>query len=253
MIVERINEFYQASEKNETFRFRPSGLGDCLRKQAFLLSGMEPFPPSPESLRVFELGHQRGEALERAACEAFRDARSQVPVRIEHGSIVLNGTCDLWIPSLRTIVDFKTVGGFGAGLLATEGVSIDYQLQVHAYRDGLARAEEMKVRDLRALIVYECKDADSRKGIRSGQLIELEVPWTEELEGKYLDRLDQLGRLSILKDVGQLDPYGVEGLPKEHWKCRVGKDGKPLYCSIGPERGRCHALQRTAAPKGRDG
>ena len=266
VIVEKLNELYQGQAKSEPFRFRPSGLGDCARKQAFLLSGMEPFPPSPESLRVFELGHQRGEALERAAMEAWPDARSQVPVRISHGKLELSGTCDLWIPSIRTVVDFKTVGGYGAGMLSTEGVSLDYQLQVHAYRAGMVEAERsdwkgdpfeeeppVGAEEIRCLIVYECKDSDSRKGIRAGQLIELEVPWTEELEAKYQDRLNQLERLAILKEIGQLDPYKVEGLPADSWKCRNGKDGLPLYCSIGSERGRCHELQRTASTKGPTG
>ena len=56
MIVEKLNERYLEldAKERQPFRFRPSGLGDCLRKQAWLLSGLEPEPLSPEALRIFE-------------------------------------------------------------------------------------------------------------------------------------------------------------------------------------------------------
>lgn len=245
-IVERINELYlkRAAAEAQPFRFRPSALGGCLRQQAFLLSGMEPLPNSPESERVFELGHQRGLRLEEMLKEAYPDARTQVPVRIPLGKYELVGTADAWIPSLRTVVDFKTAGGFAAGLLAKDGVSVDYQLQVHAYRAALAQhaaGERLLVREYRAVIIYECKDSDARKGVRAGQLIEMEVPWTEGLEEQYQTRLREIEALLIRKDQGTLDPNVVVGLPKSHWRCKLSADGTtPLYCSVGSIRGKCH-------------
>lgn len=261
MLVEKLNELYlkRAAAEAQPFRFRPSALGGCLRQQAFLLSGMEPLPNSPESERVFELGHQRGLRLEELLKEAYPDARTQVPVRIPLGKYEITGTADAWIPSLRTVVDFKTAGGFAAGLLAKDGVSVDYQLQVHAYRHAIAidwafsgdpdalfelttRASIAPLcRSLRAVIIYECKDSDSRKGIRAGQLIEMEVPWTEGLEEQYQTRLREIEALLIRKDQGTLDPNVVVGLPKSHWRCRMEDDGTtPKYCPVGSIRGKCH-------------
>jgi len=288
VISERLDEWYQlkgvrdAKERAEQYgghKIGPSNLADCLRKHAFLLSGLTPEPISPESLRVFELGHQRGEQLERACKEIWPDAQSQVAIEIPLGNFKLQGTCDLWIPSLHTIVDFKTIGSFGAGLLAqkrcavcmgngyldverepwkvtciecrgsgiTGGVSEEYQLQVHAYRWGLAFHAGYSVlsscpgpETIRCLIVYEAKDSDARKGIEAGKLIELEVPWTLALEKRYQERLLAIEGLLIRKAQGNLDPLQVPGLPKDHWKCRTHADGRPKYCPVGPKRGQCH-------------
>jgi len=270
MISERLDEWYQlkgtrdAKERAEEYgghKIGPSNLADCLRKHAFLLSGLAPEPISPESLRVFELGHQRGEQLERACKEIWPDAQSQVAIEIPLGNFKLQGTCDLWIPSLRTIVDFKTIGSFGAGLLK-DGVSEEYQLQVHAYRDALWEEAIQIVAckrhkayttasanalvgltgpaDIHCLIVYEAKDSDARKGIEAGKLIELEVPWTPALEKRYQERLLAIEGLLIRKEQGNLDPLQVPGLPKDHWKCRTHADGRPKYCPVGPKRGQCH-------------
>jgi len=257
LIVEKLNEAYLRQGKKDReerpFKFGPSNLSDCLRKSAFLLSGMEPEPFSPEQLRVFELGHQRGAKLEMLAQEMWPDAQAQVPIRIPIGKFEIKGTADLWIPSLRTVVDFKTVGAYGAGLLTTEGVSEDYKLQVHAYRDALTKDPiELPVRvgekdllvlgmahpeAIRACIIYECKDSDARKGIKGGQLIELDVPWTEELEERYQQRLMDIEGMLIRKEQGNLDPTAYAELPlddkgKKSWKCR--------YCSIGEQRGGCY-------------
>lgn len=257
MIVEHLNQAYAARPPDREFRISPSNLGGCMRQLAFLLNGLEPEPVSPESQRVFELGHQRGEALEAVAKAVWPDARSQVPIRIPLGKYELRGTLDLWIPSLRTIVDFKTVGAYGATLLGKEGPSEEYQIQVHAYRDGLASASALLGCELeggaeliRCVIVYEAKDSDSasnfgkpvagRTPVKAGQLIECEVPWTEELEKRYQARLMAAEGLLIRKEQGSLNPYDVKGLDKGHWKCRSDKDGKSLYCPVGAIKGRCH-------------
>jgi hypothetical protein len=258
MIAQALNEKYRAlsakQEAERPFKFGPSSLGDCMRKQAFLLSGMQGDPISVEQARVFELGHQRGAHLEQLAREIWPDAISQVAVSIPLGKFTLRGTCDLWIPSLLTVVDFKTAGAFGAGLLATEGVSEDYQLQIHAYRDGLASSylygsmmpeEAVDPSGIRGVIVYEVKDSDARRGVKAGSLIEMEVPWTEALEKRYQDRLLTIEGLMIRHDQGNLDPFQIPPLPlekgKKSWKCRVDeKTGKPLYCRVGPIRGRCY-------------
>lgn len=260
-IAQALDRWYSEKAKRDTEERKahkngsplgPSSLGDCLRKQAFLLAGLEPLPLAPEQVRVFELGHQRGAALEEAAKELWPDAKTQVPVSIPMGKYTLRGTCDLWIPSERLVVDFKTIGAFGAGLLETEGVSEEYKLQVHAYRWDLAlqvskwtaddqfdrTTHEDYARRVRCVVVYEVKDSDSRKGVKAGQLREHEVPWTEELEERYQTRLRELEGLLIRKDQGTLDPYVVPELPLEangkmNWKCRG-------YCSVGVERGRCY-------------
>lgn len=238
MIAERLNDWYAAKGRRDQaergFKFGPSNLGSCLRQQAFLLSGMEPLPLAPEAVRTFELGHQRGEALEAACRELWPDAQSQVPIRIPIGQFEIRGTCDLWIPSLRTVVDFKTQATFGFGLLDTEGVSEEYKLQVHAYRDAIAIDGKAGIR---AVLVYEAKDSDARKGIRAQQLKELEVPWTQELEGRYQTRLREIEGMLIRKEQGTLVPKDYPELPlgangRQSWKCK--------FCSVGVERGECY-------------
>jgi hypothetical protein len=252
VIADAIDAWYAEQKEEREFRISPSSLGDCLRKLAWLQVGMEPFPLSPETRRTFELGHQRGEALEAASKQIWPDARSQVPVRLPAGKFTLTGTADLWIPSLRTLVDFKTVGSYGAGLLSSEGVSEDYKLQVHAYRDGIAEANVYSLagdydehtkptkrpETIRSFIVYEAKDSDARKGVKGGQLIELEVPWTEELEERYQTRLREVEGILIRHAQGTLDPTSYPELPlvkgQKSWKC------KHPYCSVGQERGGCY-------------
>ena len=245
MIAEALNAKYVENELQQRFerpwKIGPSNLGDCLRKTAFLLQGQSKvLPPPPESLRVFELGHQRGERLEELCKDIWPDARTQVPVRIMAGKHEIKGTADLWLPSKRLVVDFKTAGSYSAGLLSSEGPSADYQLQVHAYRMGIAEAETIAPMMVTCLIVYEAKDSDARRGVKAGQLIECPVPWDSGLVERYEARLAELAKLMDLKESRKLDPFEVDGLPKNHWKCRNGADGQPLYCSIGSKQGRCH-------------
>jgi hypothetical protein len=250
MIIEAINGFYasRAKEAQDDFRFRvrPSNLGDCLRKSAMLLAGVEREPLAPESSRVFEHGHARGARLEEIARHIWPDAITQMPVEIPVPWGAMPGTVDLWIPSLMAVVDWKTVSVFGFANLDVEGVSEDYQLQIHAYRKGIENLFSSRPYiglqgHLHAVLVYEAKDSDARKGVRAGELKEIEVPYTDELEAKYQWRLQEYKALLAAKAAGTLDPFAVPGLPKDSWKCRVEKDGKtPKYCAIGPLRGKCH-------------
>ena len=266
MIVSALNSYYAQKGVKDTekryeerggFTVGPSSLGECGRKIAWLLSGLAPEPLSPETVRTFELGHQRGEALERACKEIWPDAQSQVPVRIPLGKFTLTGTCDLWIPSLRTVVDFKTVGSFGAKMLDKESASEEYKLQMHAYREGIARMlglEPLPISGLKAatsgircVLVYEAKDSPMygysdptplTERIRGGTLMELEVPWTDELEERYQARLREIEGLLIRREQGTLDPTKVPELPLgpkggKSWKCK--------YCSVGESRGGCYA------------
>jgi hypothetical protein len=93
---------------------------------------------------------------------------------------------------------------------------------------------------IRCLVIYECKDSDARKGIQAGQLIEIEVPYTDELEKRYRARLKEIELLMDLKEQGTLDPTLIGGLPKSHWRCRMNDEGLPKYCRVGSKRGHCH-------------
>ena len=251
MIVERLNEAYgaqAAKEALEPWRPRPSGLGGCLREMAWRLSGAEAEPRTPESMRLLELGHQRGEELERRAKACWPDAETQVAVEIPVPWGKMKGTVDLWIPSLRTIVDFKTAGAFSMGLIVSgEKEDEGYALQLNAYRHGIAAQiapRQAVIPDtIRTVLVYEAKDSDARKGVTAGMLHEVEIPYSAELEARYQARLKEIHLLLQLKDGGTLAPGVVAGMPKdskgkEHWRCRM-KDGLPLYCSVGTIRGSC--------------
>ena len=256
MIVEKLNEAYSQralGEAGSPWIPRPSQLGGCLREAAWLLSGAPREPRSPESLRLLELGTQRGEALEALAKTCWPDAEVQVPVEIPVPWGQMPGTVDLWIPSLRTIVDFKTAGAYSMGLIVSgEKQDEGYALQLNAYRHGIAARMNppdvlsyvCEIGTIRTVLVYEAKDSDARKGVTAGMLHEVEIPYTAALEEAYSSRLQSWKTLLEAQRSGSLDPLSVEGMPKDakgkpHWKCRCSPDGRPLYCSVGPVRGSC--------------
>ena len=279
MIADKLNELYAAQaaeEAKKPWYPRPSGLGGCLREFAWLLSGSEAEPRTPESMRLLELGKQRGEELERRCKLIWPEAETQVAVQIPVPWGQMPGTVDLWIPSLRAIVDFKTAGAYSMGLIvAGEKEDEGYALQLNAYRHGIAAKRPQKAKpgisaaasammdfiesaspyelvgnnlcaglepqDIRTILVYEAKDSDARKGVTAGMLHEVEIPYTAELEAKYQARLKEI---ALLLQLGKdLDPTLIAGMPPEkgkpHWRCRLSEDNKPLYCSVGPIRGKC--------------
>ena len=218
---------------------------------AWRMSGAPAEPRTPESVRLLELGTQRGEELERRCKAIWPDAETQVELSIPAPWGTMKGSVDLWIPSLRTIVDFKTAGAFSMGLIVSgEKEDEGYALQLNAYRHGIHelmmwtepnRLEPHRV--ARTILVYEAKDSDARKGVTAGMLHEVEIPYTEDLEHRYQLRLATLDALMRAHGAGVLNPLDVPGMPKdakgnESWRCRM-KDGKPLYCSIGTIRGSC--------------
>jgi hypothetical protein len=245
-IAGKLNELYSVQAKAETQNAwipRPSGLGGCMREAAWLLSGAEREPRSPESMRVLELGSQRGAELAKRAKEIWPDAELEKEVTIPVPWGTMKGHIDLWIPSELLIVDFKTAGAYAMGLVASgEKQDEGYALQLNAYRHGIAdlfdwQARSTTLADTRTILVYEAKDSDARKGVTAGMLVEQEIPYTAELEDAYQARLRHifviLGKLSEPSDVP-----GVYGT-KQEWRCKCAKDGRPLYCSIGPTRGAC--------------
>lgn len=248
MIVEKVNLFYaqRSLSSQEEFRIRPSNVGDCRRLTAHMLAGTEREPLSAETSRVFEHGHARGARLEEIARDIWPDAVTQMPIQVPVPWGLMPGTVDLWIPSEKILVDWKTVSVFGFANLEKEGVSEQYQLQVTAYRKGVyaacvAAGAGFAVEEIRTFLVYEAKDSDARKGVKAGALKEREVVYDEVLQVKYLARLEALAEIEKAKREGTLDPFAVPGLPKGSWKCKVDENQRPKYCSIGPVRGRCHS------------
>lgn len=249
-VAEKINAAYRAklaAEANERQRWWPraSGCGGCLREMAHLLTGHAPKPTSPESERVFELGHQRGARLAEVAKTIWPDAVCELEVEVPIPGVArpMRGHLDLWIPSERLIVDFKTAGGFKMGLLVSgeEAAGEDYEMQLQAYRHGVDRiiGGDPALHQIRCLLVFEAKDSDARKGVTAGQLVEVEVPHTAELEARFQARMKALGEMLTAANSGQLDPKTIPGMPAKHWRCRTDKSGRPLYCSIGPTVGQC--------------
>ena len=255
MIVEKLQEEYAtqaASEALLPFYPRPSALGGCMREMAHRLAGMPAEPRTPESIRLLELGTQRGEELERRAKTCWPDAETQVAVQVPTPWGSMPGTVDLWIPSLRTIVDFKTAGAFSMGLVISgEKEDEGYTLQLNAYRHGLVAKDiqlefvdmvhrprcPMELEDVRTVLVYEAKDSDARKGVTAGMLHEVEVPYSPDLEARYQARLKEIALLLG----GNIKPEfvsGVYGIKGQDWRCRM-KDGRSLYCSVGTIRGQC--------------
>lgn len=85
-------------ETDPHFPIRLSALGHCPRQLRMLLAGVEKREYTPRSLRVFEQGHQRGEALADAFRRGFKqfcadlgesppgEISSEVSVKLEHTS-----------------------------------------------------------------------------------------------------------------------------------------------------------------------
>jgi hypothetical protein len=248
MIVEKLNEEYAtqaASEALMPFYPRPSALGGCMREMAHRLAGMPAEPRTPESMRLLELGHQRGEELERRAKTCWPDAETQVAVQVPTPWGSMPGTVDLWIPSLRTIVDFKTAGAYSMGLVVSgEKEDEGYALQLNAYRHGIQAKQTglPALHEIRTILVYEAKDSDlpgygKPKRFTAGMLHEVEVPYSPDLEERYQARLKEIALLLG----GNIKPEfvsGVYGIKGQDWRCRM-KDGRPLYCSVGTIRGSC--------------
>lgn len=255
-IAEALNEAYSREAENDAYLPwypRPSALGGCLREIALRLAGRAlTAPRSPESMRILELGKQRGEELERRCKPIWPDAETQLEVQVPVPWGAMPGTVDLWIPSKRTIVDFKTAGAYTMGLLlAGEKEDEGYALQLNAYRWGIQNRVSLgglddccpPISSIRTVLVYEAKDSDARKGVEAGMLVEQEILYTPELEARYQTRLQELAALLAAHAQGTLDPLTVPGMPHDakgnpHWRCRM-KDGKPRYCSIGPIQGQC--------------
>jgi len=249
--AKRLDELYASSQDARTAAWWPraSGCGGCMREMGHLLAGVPPRPNSPESERVFELGHQRGAKLAEMAKRIWPDAETEMEVSIPIPGVdrPMVGHLDLWIPSERTIIDFKTAGAFKMGLLAKgeEGVGEDYEMQVQAYRHGIVIEDnwelgDLDIADVRCVLIFEAKDSDARKGVTAGQLVEVEVPHTEELEARFQARMKALGDMLSAHADGKLDPKSLPGMPdpSKHWRCSM-KDGRPRYCSIGPRVGQC--------------
>ena len=251
-IIEKLNEAYikqgaQEAKDAEGWFPRASGIGGCLREMAHKAAGFEQRPNSPETMRVFELGHQRGAKLAEVAKSVWPDAEAELEVRIELPDypVPMLGHLDVWIPSERTIIDFKTAGAFKMGLLnegGKEGAGEDYELQLQAYRHGVFWGQMSGgiLSSIRCLLIFEAKDSDARKGVEAGQLAEVEVPYTEELEARYRARLEALVSILKARDAKTLEPTSVQGMPdpSKHWRCRM-KGGVSRYCSIGPILGKC--------------
>lgn len=260
-IAERLSASYQEEPEPGPWFPRASGCGGCLREMAHLAAGLTARPASPESLRTFELGHQRGAELARRAKAIWPDAECELEVSIPlpNSPHVMLGHLDLWIPSLRTIIDFKTAGGFKMGLLAQGkvGAGEDYEMQLQAYRHGvLHRAWEFSLisspgetyhgiydaRSIRCLLIFEAKDSDARNGVTAGMLHEVEVPHTAELEARFQQRMSALAAILRDRDAGTLDPTSAPGVwgTKGDWRCKQDRTtGRPLYCKVGPEVGKC--------------
>ena len=243
-IADKLNAAYSAQaaeEAKQPWFPRPSALGGCLREAAFLLSGAAREPRSPESMRVLELGNQRGAELARRAQRIWECAEAEREVFIPTPWGEMRGHIDLWLSDVKTIVDFKTAGAYSMGLVVSgEKQDEGYALQLNAYRHGIHAMLGIPLAEIRTVLVYEAKDSDARKGVTAGMLVEQEIPYSEGLEAAYGSRLNQIAML-MQRD---LDPKIVGGMSKEngkpHWRCKLHKDGKtPLYCSIGPIRGNC--------------
>lgn len=265
--IERlINSHYANLPKDRSdWPITPSSFGACPRRLALALEGVPMAPPGPESARVFELGHQRGAALAEALSSRvlsqdaewpawvpiglFGDEALRVydkaheyfpgaPVHLRDGQLFIEGAADHVIHHNRahvTLIDYKTAGGYGFGKLATDGVSIEYAIQVWAYRSSLLEIYET----VDAFLVYECKDTNAAKGHVGGEIKAMRVEG-QDVEHAYEVTLSKIRRILVewaTKGHAQVSPPydigGKSGRAKElPWQCN--------FCPIGPVIGECY-------------
>lgn len=248
---------------------RGSALGDCPRKLAALLSGLEPAPLSARTLRIFELGTDRGVALASHLSSALdlehdsterevwiptaiageegqrivraleaRFGSTDPSVRVHDEQLQIRARIDLLIPlsdaQSVAVIEVKTKGSYGFKLLEKEGVEQAYSAQVLGQVLGLAR-EGLHVE--RATVLYEDKDTQALAALD----VDVSAQALEDFRTGTLHEVEQVLRLAPWTEFERAPAVHVEralagGVKALPWQCN--------YCSIGPARGKC-AMGRT--------
>jgi len=285
-IVALINEAYE-NEPNDRhpWPITPSQFGHCQRELALKLAGRESTPIRAESLRVFELGHQRGARLHEVLDGALGTEWSVLtekrvlvplpitgeeatdikvmadglfgakgsPVHVDRDTLCLSGSLDTLIwredRTRAIIVDWKTTSSFGFGKLDKDGPDDGYCVQIHAYRKALLWENFIGTAP-DCYLIFEAKDGDARKGHVGGQLKAVEVPNDERTELLYRQAIDGIVEVlrSWMRGEAELvkEPFTIGG---------VSGKAKALpwqcnYCPIGPVSGGCFgAVEDRGTPK----
>lgn len=250
-----------AKSQSKKFPVRASALGDCPRKLASLIRKVESDVPTERSMRIFEIGDQRGRALAQAAISAISEphhALLEYEVHIptwlggdvaalvlrradaeweDHGLTIdgngrlrIRGRLDLAIfhgsGPLVDVVDFKTTSDYGFKQLGSSAADMRYTVQVLGYGRGL---EELGFKVNSYQLLYENKNTCELKAV--------DVPATPENLALLDEKIAVAGDILVSwargtafdEAASAVYAEGVQGyLP---WQCN--------YCSVGPIRGRC--------------
>jgi hypothetical protein len=264
-----IDQAYLARKRENLCPIRGSALGDCPRKLAGLLLGLEKSELSAKTLRIFELGTSRGRDLGTLLAHAhpssvhreqevwiplpgvpanrvvdvLRKAETawgtnDIPLSISLGKdqLMVRARCDVLAFLPKDVValhhlEIKTKNSYGFELLDKEGPDEGYAVQVMAQRAGL---EQAGYEVLSSSILYENKDTCEHK------VVEI-VP--EHWNDRYQEAIADVSNLLV----AWVDQKPIEEMARARYADGVKVGRLPWqcnYCAIGPIRGRCMLAAR---------
>lgn len=194
-IIESIDSYLLKAAEEEAQKHKktvpycyPSGIADCLRKQAYKLLGYEE-PMTPQLLRIFECGKSMHERYQKWFEEIgwlkekelpFKDSRHRVSGRID-GILEVPGRG-------RWILELKSANRKSFDRMEEENAPLKkYVMQVMLYMALMPYKH--------SLVVVECKDTQRMRAFS--------VKYQPSFGKKVLDRVD---RLISCVDAGKLPP-----------------------------------------------
>jgi hypothetical protein len=273
--VERGQQLIERENTQNPCPIRGSALGKCPRETALLLDGAQPRELSARSLRIFEMGRERGEGIadaidagvEALGWRAFPEVAVWVPIpgvkdpeaveqaflarygkdlplKVVDGLLAIRSRCDVVLSqrSLKStteahLVEVKTAHSFKIKKLAEEGVDEGYRAQVLLQMAGL----ELKgIRVLSATVLYEDKADCSLHPVaveRDDRFLNAKLSALANVLNAWQD-----GSLSAIGH--QMDDLISAKTGKLPWQCD--------YCSVGPLQGNCLPFRQLAPKKSGD-
>ena len=231
-------------------RFRCSDAGSCLRKRGMAAIGAaESNAIAPQSLLAFEIGNSIHETLQEAfaAAEGFT-FEAEVPIDLSEFGPSLSGHTDGIITGpdgSKTILEIKTMAGFGFKLAKSGGPKREHVAQAGMYALGVEAD--------RILLVYVAKEGDFRAGFKPGAVLEFEYLMTDEVfDGESVHDV-AMAEIDMFKMADDMLDKGIVTsrlVPDDSGKLQevervpgyMEKGGKPWQCAYCQYNDACRLL-----------
>lgn len=177
-------------------RLSISSLGKCIRASAYQVAGVPP-TDEPSNHPATHLGtwiHRGALPLLRLL---LRGSRTEVPVTLTYGGLVLPGRTDLWWRPRRTALDVKTAREYGIQWLRRDGPKASVRAQVSGY--ALALEQAGAVIDWIAYVYVE-------RGTGATEVVV--EPFTDELRQVVVRRLQAIEVAAELPALAEREERG---------------------------------------------